>query len=159
MAVEIFRIREGRDELLESERERVLALLHKLLPAARIDEVGSTVVPGAIGKQDVDILVLLGENQFDAACAVLDQVLVHDDKQLDSECFRGYRASSCRDVSVQVTVAGGRYDNFHAFAEALRRSPVLLQAYNRLKRAWDGKPMDEYRIAKSEFIAKVLRRS
>jgi GrpB-like predicted nucleotidyltransferase (UPF0157 family) len=155
---EIFRIRESQDELLESERARVLDLLRSALPAAQNAEVGSTAVPGAIGKQDVDIAVLVDANQFTETCTILDRLLIHNEQQLTSDCYRGYHASDICDVSVQVTVRGGPYDTFHDFVKALRNDFELLQAYNQLKRAWDGKPMDEYRLAKADFIAKALDR-
>lgn len=99
MSDTIFRIREGQDPMLEIERARVLELLHQVLPAVEIAEVGSTAVPGAIGKQDVDVVVLTEANQFDAICKILDQILVRNEEQLSSDCFRGYLASTVRDVS------------------------------------------------------------
>lgn len=58
---------------------------------------------------------------------------------------------------MQLTVRDGPYDQFIAFLDALCESPALVERYNALKRAWDGRPMDEYRRAKSELIAEVLR--
>lgn len=66
MAGEIFRIRECQNGLLEEERERVFELLLRVVPAAAIAEIGTTAVSGAIGKQDVDIVVLTSTSEFDS---------------------------------------------------------------------------------------------
>jgi GrpB-like predicted nucleotidyltransferase (UPF0157 family) len=53
-------------------------------------------------------------------------------------------------------VVGGSYDVFEKFLNLLRASPNLRGAYNDLKRAWIGQPMDAYRKAKAAFIASAL---
>jgi GrpB-like predicted nucleotidyltransferase (UPF0157 family) len=40
--------------------------------------------------------------------------------------------------------------------DVLRSDTVIVQAYNTLKREWNGRPMSEYRQAKDAFIRSVL---
>ncbi len=61
------------------------------------------------------------------------------------------------DVAVQLIVAGGEHDSFVEFADALRADGALVERYNALKQSWDGRPMEEYRAAKAEFIEAVLK--
>ena len=143
--------------LLAAERDRVLALLRALLPGIPCLEIGSTAVPGVIGKGDIDLLVRAPAAQLEAVRACLDGVLARNPAQLSNAQYQGYRVDSPLDVAVQLTVAGGPYDDFLPFLEALRADPALVAAYNALKRAWDGRPMDDYRAAKSKFIEEVLR--
>ena len=120
--------------------------------------MGSTAVPSAIGKEDIDILVRVPHARFDTTRAALDGVFKRDEQQLSSEVYQGYKISTEPDIAIQLTVEGGEHDRFHQFLQALRSDPNLLAEYNGLKQMWDGKPMDDYRRAKDEFIENVLKK-
>ena len=62
-------------------------------------------------------------------------------------------------LGIQLVVVGSECDDFHPFIAVLRADPALVAEYNRLKQAWHGKPMDDYRRAKDAFIARVLGRA
>lgn len=155
---ERFVLREVLPAVLEREREAALTTLRDALPHwAEIREVGSTAVDGVIGKGDIDVLVRVPRERFDEARACLDAALPRNENQLSNAIYQGYRVPSPHDVAVQLTVAGGPYDDFDRFLDALRADPVLVERYNALKRAHDGGPMDVYRAAKGEFIEAALR--
>lgn len=139
-------------------RDAALEPLRAALPAwSEVLEVGSTAVDGVIGKGDIDLLVRVPRERFEEARAIVDQLFDRNPDQLSNEQYQGYRVPSELDVAVQLTVRGGPHDDFIAFLDALRASPALIELYNALKRAWHGEPMDDYRKAKSQFIAEVLR--
>lgn len=146
------------DPRLATERDQLLSTLAKLVPEADVVEVGSTAIPGVIGKGDLDVLVRVPEGRFQATRQALDGAFPRNPEQLSNAIYQGYTVPSELDVAIQLTVAGGPYDDFLPFLEALRAEPELVQAYNALKRRWDGKPMDAYREAKSSFIQAVLAR-
>jgi len=152
---ELFQIREP-SPAQATERDRVLALLHDLFDETAVREVGSTAVDGVIGKEDVDILVLTAPEAFAAARSRLDGLFSRDEKQLSTEIYQGYRASSDWDVAIQLTVDGSPHDVFDPFLDALRTNSQLRQDYNALKRQWNGRSMAEYRAAKAEFIGRAL---
>lgn len=131
-------------------------LLKSCIPAEWISEVGSTALEGVLGKQDVDILVLVPESSFQEVRGHLDMTLRRDMEQLSNDQYQGYIFESPLDVAVQLTVKGSQYDQFHRFIDELRQSPLLRDAYNTLKLEYDGKPMSAYREAKSAFIRSVL---
>jgi GrpB-like predicted nucleotidyltransferase (UPF0157 family) len=140
------------------ERERVLRKLKNAIPNVDSHEVGSSSVTGVIGKEDVDIVVLACQTDFDRVRDVLDTCFRRDVDQMSSDIYQGYVASDKWDVAVQLTVKGGPHDVFDRFARLLRKSAELREAYNALKREWDGRDMDEYRLAKAAFIAEALDR-
>jgi GrpB-like predicted nucleotidyltransferase (UPF0157 family) len=154
---ECFRIIQIDAGLLAAERDRVLALLKTLLPSAAVAEVGSTAVPGVVGKQDIDVAVRVPEANFSETRDILDAHFSRNETQLSNTKYQGYRVTSPLDIAIQLTVQGCEYDFFDRFLNHLRRDAALRASYNQLKMAWDGKPMDEYRAAKSRFIEAVLR--
>ena len=147
-----------RPAALDAERDRILAAVQAILPAlAEVFEVGSTAVPGVIGKQDLDLLVRAPLEAFEATREALDQAFSRDPGQLSNEEYQGYRVQSPYDVAIQCTVKGSSYDTFLDFLDALRSAPERVEAYNALKRQWHGRDMDAYREAKAAFIQDVLK--
>jgi GrpB-like predicted nucleotidyltransferase (UPF0157 family) len=146
-------------------RDAVLAVfedlrvtLETLLPAARIEHIGSTSIPGTITKGDLDVCVLVERGDFGDAERVL---AVRFARNVGSD--RTDSLSSFIDdtravpVGVQLVVRGGREDFFVTWRELLRRSPEVLSAYNELKRRWHGQSHEDYRREKSAFIERTLR--
>lgn len=142
---------------LDEERDRVLAAVLAVVPReAEVFEVGSTAVPGVVGKQDIDLLVRAPLHAFARTRQALDAAFSRDPGQLSNEQYQGYRVTSPHDVAIQCTVKAGPHDTFLEFLEALRGSPELVDAYNALKMQWHGRDMDAYRGAKSAFIQAAL---
>jgi GrpB-like predicted nucleotidyltransferase (UPF0157 family) len=156
---ELFAIQNIDDDVLQAECERVFVLLRSLLPSIEIHPVGSTAVPGVVGKQDIDLLVRVPASQFETTQQTLDAHFARNPDQLSTDDFQGYHVESPFDVAIQLTIADGPYDNFLAFLSALRSDPAIVDAYNALKRQWNGRPMEEYRQAKHDFIQAVLSRT
>jgi GrpB-like predicted nucleotidyltransferase (UPF0157 family) len=154
--VELFHVRQIDSALLNGERRRVLQRLKTLLPFATVVEVGSTAVDGVIGKEDVDFLVRVGPGRFREARDALDHHFERNVRQFADSEFQGYRIESPIDVSAHLTTKNRYYDLFEKFLIRLRADPALRKAYNDLKTAWDSRPMDEYRAAKSDFISAAL---
>ena len=144
--------------LLARERARVVALVRAAVPFGEVLEVGSTAVDGVIGKQDIDVMVRVPAAQFAAARTVLDRHFRRNATQISNAAYQGYLVDSALDAAIQLIVAGSGYDGFVAFLERLRADAGLREAYNALKRAWDGRPMDDYRAAKRAFIERVLEK-
>lgn len=153
---EIFRLSHRAPADLAAERDRAIELLAAHVPMECIREVGSTAVEGVVGKQDLDLLVLVPPGVFTAIRARLDQVLARHSEQWSDDQFQGYVFASPLEVSIQLTVEGCPHDHFDRFLAALRSWPSLREAYNTLKAAYDGRLMSDYRAAKSAFIESVL---
>ncbi len=156
MLLDVFRITHIDPSLIDAERTRVLNLIASAVPLERIFEVGSTAVQGVVGKQDFDFLVRVPKAEFEKTRDLLDQHFNRNSEQLSNDVYQGYTVTSDFDVAIQLTVEGGPNDTFLEFVDLLREDDALRIRYNRLKEAFDGRPMDEYRDAKSEFIENAL---
>ena len=154
--IETFRIRRVDASQLQAERERVACLIREAIPSASVMEVGSTAIEGLVGKQDLDFAVRVPSQRFDETRLILDRTFPRNTGQLSNDEYQGYLVPSPLDVAIQLIIEGGRHDNFEKFLLALRTDPSLRHAYNNLKSAWDGRPMQEYRLAKQRFIDSVL---
>jgi GrpB-like predicted nucleotidyltransferase (UPF0157 family) len=156
--MEIFRLREVAPEVLAASSLAAVTAIRALVPEADVQEAGSTAVPGAIGKQDIDIVVRVNAGQFPSARSVLDASYQRNPLQPSTPDFQSYTVSADPDISVQLTVKDSPFDCFHRFLEALRSDAALLARYNDLKRHWNGRPMEDYRKAKAGFIEDALRK-
>jgi len=133
-------------------------MVRTAVPLASVLEVGSTAVEGVVGKQDIDIVVRVPAESFADTRDILDRMFSRNASQMSNSEYQGYLVTSSLDVAIQLVVAGGKYDTFVAFLQALSTDPTIRQAYNQLKIAWNGQPMQDYRVAKQEFIESVLNR-
>jgi GrpB-like predicted nucleotidyltransferase (UPF0157 family) len=135
--------------------------LAALMPcAADIRHIGSTAVPGCLTKGDLDIAVRVGERDFAAAEKVLERRFARNLGSDRSAYFAAFEdCDATPHLGIQLVVIGSACDDFHPFTAALRADPALVAEYNRLKQAWHGKPMDDYRRAKDAFITRILDRT
>jgi len=154
--VERFHISDIDPDVLDLERKRILDLLKAHITPEWVHEVGSTAVPGVVGKQDLDFLVLVPATDFLRTSTDLDRLFQRNAEQLSTNTYQGYRVDSDLDVAIQLTVEDGPYDTFLVFLDRLRDSESLRSDYNQLKQAFEGRPMNAYRDAKRLFIERVV---
>src|SRR4051794_6883896 len=109
---ELFIIRQLSPELLEGETQRIVSLIRAAVPEAEVFPVGSTAVPGVIGKQDIDVLVRVPLASFESTRQSLDAVFARNADQLSTSDFQGYVVDSPVDAAIQLTILGGPYDDF-----------------------------------------------
>lgn len=138
-------------------------LLEQLVPrlpgGAQVVHIGATAIPGCLTKGDLDIVVRVSPTSFAAAEAVLADLFNRNTGSVRSTSFAAFQDEQAQPpLGIQLTAIGGEFDDFHRFVERLRQEPGLIEAYNDLKRRFDGKSMDDYRAAKREFVATVLRK-
>lgn len=132
--------------------------LSALLPYVEVEHVGSTAVPGCIGKGDVDVLVRVLATDFVTAVAALDALLARSVRNdaTDSYVEYDWRQDGVS-ASVQVVVAGSFLDGrFHGLKRVLLSDPVAVERYNSLKADCAGVSMDVYRERKRELIDELL---
>lgn len=138
------------------------AAIEALVPGAEIEHVGSTAVPGALTKGDLDLLVRVPEQHFAAAIESLKAELVVDQAENWSSTFASFRPPSEGEipVGIQVVIAGSGDDAlFLEWRERLRSEPELLERFNRFKLGQAGAEPDHYVAAKAAFIEAVLGRT
>lgn len=132
--------------------------LSALLPYAEVEHVGSTAVPGCIGKGDVDVLVRVLATDFATAAAALDALLTRSVRNDANDSYVEYdwRQEGVA-ASVQLVVAGSFLDGrFHGLKRVLLSDPGAIERYNALKASCAGVSMDVYRERKRELIDELL---
>lgn len=140
---------------------QVQAELATLLPEARVEEVGTSALPGALSKGDLDVCVSVDPD--DHAAAV--QRLIQAGYRIKADTLRGPELCMLEappgavDLALQVVARGSRFERiFLGFRDALRAHPELVQRYNAVKQQAAPRGASGYRAAKAAFIAEVLDR-
>lgn len=154
---DLFLISQADVATIDTERRRVVDMLSALLNRDYIFEVGSTAVDGVIGKNDLDYFIRVPGEEFFQVREILDSRFERNSNQISTDEYQGYIVESELDVAIQLTISGELHDDFLDFLDLLTGSSDLRERYNELKRNYHGKPMDEYRDAKREFIETALR--
>ncbi len=139
--------------------QRVEAQVRNLVPSADVQHVGSTAIPGALTKGDLDVQVRVAGTEYVAAKDRLSKIYT-----VNVGGFAADDATSFEDcgtkppLSVHLTVIGGSADIQWKFRDLLAASAELRDQYDQLKRRFEGRSMAKYRDAKAEFVSRVLQR-
>lgn len=137
---------------------RVAGRLRALLPGARIEHVGSSSIPGAISRGDLDICVLVSAGDFEAVCGEIKDLGYAEklDTLRTSELCMLVPTTRGDDHAIQLVSIGSEFEFFLAFRDTLRADTELVIEYNRIKE--QSAPLGEaaYREAKSAFIRGVM---
>ncbi len=137
--------------------ERHWQQLRKLLPGAEIEHVGSTAVPGLLTKGDIDIQVRVPQNAFAQSEQILSAYYPRNENSVRTSDFASFKnAAATPPLGIQLTAAGGQFDVFSKLRDLLRDHPYLIEDFNALKQRHEGRPMEEYRAAKSQWIEALL---
>jgi GrpB-like predicted nucleotidyltransferase (UPF0157 family) len=135
------------------------AAIRALLPAAEIEHVGATSIPGALTKGDLDLLVRVEREGMPAAVdALRGRYAVHqlDNWTGDLASF-AYEGESPLPVGVQLVVRGTPDDlMFRDLRGLLLGRPAALERLNALKRSFEGAEYDSYTEAKGALIEGLL---
>lgn len=136
------------------------AELKALLPHAEIEHVGSTAVRGTLTKGDLDVVVRVRSELFPDTLRRLEQRFRFNTGSIRTDTFCAFEEPSSKPpLGVQLVTAGAPEDFFSTWRELLKADSQLRRDYDDLKRRYDGRPMEAYRAAKSEFIeARLTRR-
>jgi GrpB-like predicted nucleotidyltransferase (UPF0157 family) len=139
------------DALFLEQKKRIT----HVLPAVDIQHIGGTAVPGLLTKGDVDINVRVDAILFPGAVEEFKKLYHINQPDNWTSAFASFKDddSFALPLGVQLTVIGTSDDHFVRHRDALLRDPTLVGKFNDLKRRFESKDMDEYRAAKSAFLA------
>jgi GrpB-like predicted nucleotidyltransferase (UPF0157 family) len=129
------------------------------MPDVEVEHVGSTAVPGALTKGDVDLLVRVARADFPMAVKALGGVYaVHQPQNWTASLASFIDAEASEPpVGVQLVASGSADDTlFVSFRDALIADAALLAEYNELKRSLAGEDYERYTEKKGEFVERVL---
>jgi GrpB-like predicted nucleotidyltransferase (UPF0157 family) len=131
--------------------QSVRAEVRSIFPGARVEHIGSSAIPGALSKGDIDICVLVGERLME-----LGYVAKVDTLRTKQLCMLVAPRKDF-DIALQVIEVASEFEFFILFRDMLRASPSLVEEYNSVKKAAAHLSDDAYREEKSRFIEMVLR--
>lgn len=136
----------------------LMAHLQALVPRAEIHHVGSTAIPGALTKGDVDLLLRVGAGDFPAAVATLRRHFAVKQAGNWTEAFASFGddTSFPFPLGVQLAVRDSEGDVFLRLHERIATDARLLAEYNRLKRDHAPRGPKEYWEAKDRFFARLV---
>ena len=128
-----------------------------LLPFAKIEHIGSSAIPNAISKGDLDIYIEVKPDQFKFAIERLKTLnFIEKQNTLRTHELCMLESLNNDDVAFQIVVTDSVFTFFLAFKNKLIKSPTLVNEYNQLKLQCSHLDPDQYRTIKSDFINRVL---
>ena len=138
--------------------EDLRAEILERIPDARVEHVGASAIKGLASKGDLDVFVGVDPSHFDETLAKLVDLGCSEKMgtlRTDSLCMLVVDRYSW-DVAIQLVANGSKFEFFVRFRDELKRSPLLVEKYNKLKEECVDMSSDEYRYLKSKFIESVV---
>lgn len=130
-----------------------------IIPNCEIEHIGSSAIPNAISKGDLDICVIvpLEINFEDIIQGLRMQGYTEKmDTLRTSELCMLVSPRDDVDLALQVIKQNSEFKNFIHFRDILTNNPELVDEYNQLKVDSAHLSQDIYRQAKAEFIHRIL---
>lgn len=128
-----------------------------LLPFAKIEHIGSSAIPNAISKGDLDIYIEVIPEQFEFVIEQLKTLnFIEKQNTLRTHELCMLESLNNDDVAFQIVVTDSIFTFFLTFKNKLISSPTLVNEYNQLKLQCSHLDPDQYRTIKADFINRVL---
>ncbi|MFW2055887.1 GrpB family protein [Acinetobacter haemolyticus] len=140
-------------QLFEKYKNQIL----NLTPYAIVEHIGSSAIPNAVSKGDLDIYIEIPQKYFLETIDNLKKLNFKeklDTLRTNELCML---ESLDNDVALQIVTSGSVFRFFLIFRDRLKESPDLVEQYDALKHSCTGIPQDRYRELKAEFIQRVLK--
>ena len=144
-------------EQIQDRFQQVQQRLQSLIGDVEIHHIGSTAIPNALTKGDLDVQIRIERSRYEQAKDVLMAAF-----SVNEGAFSGDDGISFEDYSedvpagVHLTVIDGACDLQSKFRDRLLASAALQREYDDLKRSFEGGSMAEYRDAKEAFVLRVM---
>ncbi len=134
--------------------EKEKQFLLNLIPNADIQHIGSTAVPGALTKGDLDIQVRVNKDTFEEATEKLKLRYKASHPEIWRDGFASFQNYENPEIpiGIQLTIKGSVYDDFYKMRDLFIKDTELLKSYNAMKRSFEGKPEADYKKAKIELF-------
>ncbi|MCX6754957.1 MAG: GrpB family protein [Candidatus Nomurabacteria bacterium] len=122
-----------------------------------IQHIGSSAIPHALTKKDLDIQIRVPEKYFEIAVKILAELYKEHHSELWSEQFAIMtHFENGIHIDFVITVINSKYDNFYKVRDYFIANPVELEKYNTLKLKFQGKDYLEYTRAKRIFFTEMF---
>ena len=125
------------------------------MPKADIQHIGSTAIPNAMTKGDLDLQARVEKDDFQEATAKLKKLYEINQPDNWTENYASFKDDK-RNMGVQLTVRGSDDDRqFQEQQKLLGSNPEVLERYNKIKLSFNGKDIKDYRIARAKFFEEL----
>src|SRR5699024_3524340 len=146
------RLNRDAEEAFNTHKERI----GKVIPGADIQHVGSSAIPNSLSKGDLDIQVRVSSSLFPCAVEKLAKLYDLNKGSIKTSEFRAFKDDTTSPpLGIQLTVVDSEFDFFWKFRDVLLQSDKYRFHYNNLKEKYEGKPMNDYRVAKNDFFNRI----
>lgn len=144
------------NEAFNKERDK----LSKILPKADIQHIGSTAIPNAMTKGDLDLQVRIDKNDFPEAVERLKKLYQINQPDNWTDNYASFKDDERgMPIGIQLTIRGSYDDNqFQEQQQLLNGNPEVLEKYNQMKLSFNGKDIKEYRTARAKFFEELKAR-
>ncbi|MFC0015079.1 MULTISPECIES: GrpB family protein [Allobacillus] len=105
----------------------------------------------------MDIQVRVTAAEFPSAVTALTKHYGVNEGSTQTDTFRAFQDDAAEPpLGIQLTVIDSDLDFFWKIRDVLKLNDQFLQEYDDLKRKYEGKDMEAYRDAKSDFFEKLM---
>ncbi|MBP7831593.1 MAG: GrpB family protein [Candidatus Pacebacteria bacterium] len=131
--------------------------IEKLLPAADIQHVGGSSIPGAITKGDLDIQIRIRLEDMEAAITALDTIFERKHEELWNKNFAIFVDRKVEpSTDIMISVIDSAYDTFFRVRDLLIADAGLLEKYNELKKKYAAEPYAIFSKHKRAFFDELF---
>jgi GrpB-like predicted nucleotidyltransferase (UPF0157 family) len=143
---------------VEGVLSRVFPQIELLVPNAELHHIGSTALPSALTKGDVDVLLRVSPAILPQAVSLLRRhfTIKQPTNWTSSFASFGDDISYELPLGIQVVVKNSTDDFFLFLHDYLMSNPDAFKEYNCLKVTHAGEGPEGYWRAKDKFLSKVL---
>lgn len=139
---------------------RLAEQIAAVLPGVEVHHIGATAIPGALTKGDLDVVLRVDHEQFQAAVAALrTRFDVRQPENWDAT-FASFGTDTAFDlpVGVQLVIKDSEADFFLTTRDYLIAHPSALADYNQAKRDHANQGANAYWAAKDRVLRDILAR-
>ncbi|MEI8632691.1 GrpB family protein [Vibrio sp. PP-XX7] len=132
------------------------AKVRQLLSNVRVEHIGSSSIPGAISKGDLDIFIGVDAAELENAVRTLATLGFQEKQHTLRTPVLCMLESLTEEVAFQVVANDSEFESFLTFRDKLRSDADLVREYNALKMSCASLSHDAYRERKSVFVERVI---
>ena len=146
---------EEAQKAFKEERGKLL----KILPKADIQHIGSTAIPNAMTRNDLDIQIRVEKTDFQGAVKKVKKLYKINQPDNWTENYASFKDNERNmSIDIQLTIIGSEYDKlFQEQQKLLATNPEVLKRYNELKLSFNGKSMYKYIAERARFFEELKR--
>lgn len=123
--METFQLKSVNQTILKRMVQKHSLQIQQLIPNAEIHHLGSTAVPNALTKGDIDLQIRVKQKDFPEAKRLLLSKYELNTGSSQTSFFSAFEMEDELPIGVQLTVINSEIDHFWKFSEFLKANPTI----------------------------------